>query len=96
MYKQKEQELSRVRDKNKRITEILTELEMREDLWEPSLTDSERPERALTVLDSEVTTLESRMNGGSGESLVLAYVVLSDSFIRVSQHFGLPFCIDQS
>ncbi|XP_062851720.1 cilia- and flagella-associated protein 43 [Trichomycterus rosablanca] len=55
VYKQKEQEISRVRDKNKRITEILTELEMQEKLWEPSLTDSERPERALTVMDLEIT-----------------------------------------
>ncbi|XP_072534295.1 cilia- and flagella-associated protein 43 isoform X2 [Salminus brasiliensis] len=54
VYKQKEQEISRVRDKNKRITEIMTELELKQILWEPTLTDSERPERALTVSDSEI------------------------------------------
>ncbi|XP_017552052.1 cilia- and flagella-associated protein 43 isoform X1 [Pygocentrus nattereri] len=54
VYKQKEQEISRVRDKNRRITEIMTELELQESLWEPTLTDNERPERALTVSDSEI------------------------------------------
>lgn len=54
VYKQKEQEINRVRDKNKRIREIMTELELQMSLWEPTLTDSERPERALTVSHSEV------------------------------------------
>ncbi|XP_022540288.2 cilia- and flagella-associated protein 43 isoform X1 [Astyanax mexicanus] len=54
VYKQKEQEISRVRDRNKRITDIMTELEVQEVLWEPTLTDNERPERALTVSDSEI------------------------------------------
>lgn len=55
VYKQKEQEINRVREKNKRISEIMTELDLSETLWEPQLTDNERPERALTVTDSEVT-----------------------------------------
>lgn len=55
VYKQKENEISRIRDKNKRITEIMSNLELQETLWEPSLADNERPERALTVSDSEVT-----------------------------------------
>ena len=44
-----------MREKNRRITEIMTELELQESLWETTLTDNERPERALTVSDSEVT-----------------------------------------
>ncbi|KAF4090507.1 hypothetical protein AMELA_G00052090 [Ameiurus melas] len=54
VYKQKKQEISRIRDKNKRITEIMSKLELQETLWEPTLTDNERPERALTVSDSEI------------------------------------------
>ncbi|MCI4376303.1 hypothetical protein PGIGA_G00187010 [Pangasianodon gigas] len=54
VYKQKEQEINRIRDKNKRITEIMSKLELQETLWEPTLTDNERPERALTVSDSEI------------------------------------------
>uniref|UniRef100_UPI003AAA87D7 cilia- and flagella-associated protein 43 n=1 Tax=Centroberyx gerrardi TaxID=166262 RepID=UPI003AAA87D7 len=53
-YRQKEQELNRVKDRNRRITEVMVELDMREKLWEPGLADSERPERALTVGDSEI------------------------------------------
>ncbi|XP_063047759.1 cilia- and flagella-associated protein 43 isoform X2 [Engraulis encrasicolus] len=54
VYKQKEQEIYRVREKNKRIMEIMTELDLKEALWEPTLTASERPERALMVEDSEI------------------------------------------
>lgn len=56
VYKQKEQEIGRIRDKNKRITEIMNKLELQETLWEPTLSNNERPERTLTVSDSEVTT----------------------------------------
>lgn len=55
VYKQKEQEINRVREKKKRISEIMTELDLSETLWEPNLTDNECPERALTVTDLEVT-----------------------------------------
>ncbi|KAK3553991.1 hypothetical protein QTP70_019034 [Hemibagrus guttatus] len=54
VYKQKEQEISRIRDKNKRIADIMSKLELQETLWEPTLSDNERPERALTVFDSEI------------------------------------------
>ncbi|XP_043110587.1 cilia- and flagella-associated protein 43 [Puntigrus tetrazona] len=54
VYMQKEQEIHRLREKNKRISEIMTELDLSETLWEPSLTDNECPERALTVTDSEI------------------------------------------
>lgn len=55
VHRQKVQELSRMRDRNKQIKEIMAELEINEKLWEPSLDDSEWPERLFTVDDSEVT-----------------------------------------
>ncbi|XP_051508041.1 cilia- and flagella-associated protein 43 [Myxocyprinus asiaticus] len=54
LYKQKDQEINRVREKNKRISEIMAELDLSETLWEPSLTDNECPERVLIVTDSEI------------------------------------------
>nr|XP_015203067.1 PREDICTED: cilia- and flagella-associated protein 43 [Lepisosteus oculatus] len=54
VYKQKEQEINRVMDRNKRILEIMAELDLKEKLWEPTLSYSERPERALTVEDAEI------------------------------------------
>lgn len=54
VHKQKEQEINRVKDKNRRIMEIMSELDHKMKLWEPSLSDNERPERALSVEDSEV------------------------------------------
>ena len=54
VYKQKEREMQRVCEKNKRITKIMAELDLKETLWEPKLSANERPERALTVDDSEV------------------------------------------
>ncbi|KAK2921789.1 hypothetical protein Q8A73_001274 [Channa argus] len=54
VHKQKVQELNRVRDRNRHIREIMQELDMNEKLWEPSLSNSEWPERMLTVDDSEI------------------------------------------
>ncbi|XP_029106891.1 cilia- and flagella-associated protein 43 isoform X2 [Scleropages formosus] len=53
VFKQKEQEISRVKERNKRIAEIMAELDLKGQLWEPTLTDIERPERDLVVLESE-------------------------------------------
>ncbi|XP_061084124.1 cilia- and flagella-associated protein 43 [Conger conger] len=54
VHKQKVQEINRVKEKNKRISEIMLELEMEEALWEPALSDGEKPELALTVSESEI------------------------------------------
>ncbi|KAM8859660.1 cilia- and flagella-associated protein 43 isoform 2-T2 [Spinachia spinachia] len=54
VYKQKVQELNRVKDRNRHITEIMLELDLREKLWEPGLTISEQPERLLAVDHSEI------------------------------------------
>ncbi|XP_018552334.1 LOW QUALITY PROTEIN: cilia- and flagella-associated protein 43 [Lates calcarifer] len=54
VHKQKVQEVSRVRDRNRHIRDIMLDLDMKEKLWEPSLTNSEWPERLLTVDDSEI------------------------------------------
>lgn len=55
LHRQKVQEVNRVRERNRHIREIMMELDMNEKLWEPSLTNSEQPERLLSVDDSEVT-----------------------------------------
>ncbi|XP_076599514.1 cilia- and flagella-associated protein 43 [Chaetodon auriga] len=55
VHRQKVQELNRVKERNRHIRGIVLELDMTEKLWEPSLTISERPERLLTVDDSEMT-----------------------------------------
>uniref|UniRef100_A0A8C8AIJ6 Cilia- and flagella-associated protein 43 n=1 Tax=Otus sunia TaxID=257818 RepID=A0A8C8AIJ6_9STRI len=53
--RQKEQEIARVKERNVRIREILAQLDLQVEVWEPALTDDEIPERALTVQDSEVS-----------------------------------------
>lgn len=55
VHRQKMQELNRVRDRNRHIRKIMLVLDMNETLWEPILSNSEWPERMLTVDDSEVT-----------------------------------------
>uniref|UniRef100_A0A8C5N2I0 Cilia- and flagella-associated protein 43 n=1 Tax=Leptobrachium leishanense TaxID=445787 RepID=A0A8C5N2I0_9ANUR len=52
--KQKNQEVSRVEERNQRILEIMAQLNVQEKILEPQYTDNEKPERALTVEDSEV------------------------------------------
>ncbi|XP_056147897.1 cilia- and flagella-associated protein 43 [Lampris incognitus] len=54
VYEQKQQEINRVKDKNKRIKEIMMKLDISEQLWEPSLSDNEQPEKTLTVEESEI------------------------------------------
>ncbi|XP_040905777.1 cilia- and flagella-associated protein 43 [Toxotes jaculatrix] len=55
VHRQKVQEFNRVKDRNRHIREIMLKLDMEEKLWEPSLTNSEWPERLFTVDDSEIT-----------------------------------------
>ncbi|OWK62341.1 Cilia- and flagella-associated protein 43 [Lonchura striata] len=54
VVQKKEQEIARVKERNLKIREILEQLELQVEVWEPVLTDDEMPERALTVQDSEI------------------------------------------
>lgn len=54
----KEQEISRVNERNVRISEILQQLELQEKIWVATFSDNEKPERALTVSESEVWYLK--------------------------------------
>ncbi|KAM6329855.1 cilia- and flagella-associated protein 43 isoform 2-T2 [Podargus strigoides] len=51
---QKEQEIARVKERYLRIQEIVAQLDLQVEVWEPALTDDEVPERVLTVQDSEI------------------------------------------
>ncbi|XP_068544544.1 cilia- and flagella-associated protein 43 isoform X2 [Anas acuta] len=52
--RQKEQEIARVKERNLKIQEILAQLDLQVEVWEPGLTDDEMPEQVLTVQDSEI------------------------------------------
>ncbi|XP_075065290.1 cilia- and flagella-associated protein 43 isoform X2 [Mixophyes fleayi] len=52
--RQKKQEVTRVNERNQRILEIMSELNIQEKLLQPQFTDNEKPERAFTVEDSEI------------------------------------------
>ncbi|XP_061602161.1 cilia- and flagella-associated protein 43 [Cololabis saira] len=54
LHRQKVQELKYIGDRNRRIRDIMLELDINQELWEPSLIDSEWPERVLTVDNSEI------------------------------------------
>ncbi|KAM9804149.1 LOW QUALITY PROTEIN: cilia- and flagella-associated protein 43 [Neosynchiropus ocellatus] len=56
VHRQKVREISHVRDRNRQIREIMAELELKEDLWEPEMTVSEMPERLFIVDDNEMET----------------------------------------
>ncbi|XP_040530043.1 cilia- and flagella-associated protein 43 isoform X3 [Gallus gallus] len=51
---QKEQEIARIKERNLRIREILAQLDLQVEVWEPGLTCDENPEQVLTVQDSEI------------------------------------------
>ncbi|XP_013915005.1 PREDICTED: cilia- and flagella-associated protein 43 [Thamnophis sirtalis] len=50
----KELEIARVKEKNIRISQIFNQLDIKEEIWVPTLTDNEKPERALVVQESEI------------------------------------------
>ena len=54
VYKQKEAEIKRVKEKNERIRKILGDLELSEKVFEPSLSVDEKPELLFEVKDDEV------------------------------------------
>ncbi|XP_064602614.1 cilia- and flagella-associated protein 43-like isoform X2 [Liolophura sinensis] len=53
-FVKKEQEIIKIKDKNKRIHKILEDLDLKEEVVEPELSSLEKPELLLTVDDSEV------------------------------------------
>lgn len=57
----KELEIARVKERNARISEILKQLDIHEEIWVPTLADNEKPERALVVLDAEVKYLKCKL-----------------------------------
>ncbi|XP_038127693.1 cilia- and flagella-associated protein 43-like [Cyprinodon tularosa] len=54
LHRGKLEVLRHVKDGNKRIRELMLKLDIEQKLWEPSLTDSEWPERLFTLDDSEI------------------------------------------
>ncbi|ERE78832.1 WD repeat-containing protein 96 [Cricetulus griseus] len=58
--KQKEIEIARVKEKNVRIGEIISDLELEEKVWQPVFEDCEKPERALVVEDDEASNARQR------------------------------------
>ncbi|XP_043568822.1 cilia- and flagella-associated protein 43 isoform X2 [Chiloscyllium plagiosum] len=54
-YKQKEVEMARVKDRTMRILEIMQQLDMDEEVWLPTMSNKELPEREFEVQDSEIT-----------------------------------------
>lgn len=81
-YKQKEIEISHVKERNVRIEEIIADLELEEKVWQPAFEDCEKPERALVVEDAEVQAshlIPSHVLGdltSSGLSILLSALVL--------------------
>ncbi|KAM6182221.1 cilia- and flagella-associated protein 43 [Erethizon dorsatum] len=53
-YQQKEFEISRVKERNVRIKEIISDLDLGEQVWQPEFEDCEKPERTFVVENSEI------------------------------------------
>lgn len=54
IFLKKEQEMAKMREKNKRIIKILSDLDLNEPVIDPEMSVMERPEQLLTVDDNEV------------------------------------------
>uniref|UniRef100_F7FJ43 Cilia- and flagella-associated protein 43 n=1 Tax=Monodelphis domestica TaxID=13616 RepID=F7FJ43_MONDO len=53
-FQQKKLEIKRVKEKNVRIREIIRDLQLGEEVWEPNIEDCEKPAIVLKVEDSEI------------------------------------------
>ncbi|XP_078007743.1 cilia- and flagella-associated protein 43-like [Phascolarctos cinereus] len=53
-FQQKMLEIARVRERNIRIQEIITNLELGEEVWQPEIEDCEKPDLILTVEEDEI------------------------------------------
>lgn len=56
VFAKKEQEISKIKEKNKRIVKILSDIDLDEPVFEPTFSVLEKPELLLTVEDSEVSS----------------------------------------
>lgn len=54
LYQKKEMEISRIKEKNKRIAQIIDDLTSDEEMFHPEMNFQEKPELLLVVQDSEV------------------------------------------
>ncbi|XP_033633066.1 cilia- and flagella-associated protein 43-like isoform X1 [Asterias rubens] len=54
IFRAREQEIGRINDRNLRIMKIMEDLSSKEKVWKPQMDDDEKPEKLLTVEDSEV------------------------------------------
>ncbi|GFO10121.1 cilia- and flagella-associated protein 43-like isoform x2 [Plakobranchus ocellatus] len=54
VFAKKEQEIAKVKEKNKRITKIVNDLSLDDSVTEPSMSVAEKPEMLLEVADSEI------------------------------------------
>jgi len=59
VFAKKELELTKIREKNKRVKKILDDLGVQEPVYEPEMGSIEKPEMLLTTTDDEVTTFSS-------------------------------------
>ncbi|XP_036592448.1 cilia- and flagella-associated protein 43-like [Trichosurus vulpecula] len=53
-FQQKKLAIAHVREKNIRLREIIEDLELGEDVWQPEIEDCEKPDLILTVADDEI------------------------------------------
>ena len=55
VYRAREQEITRIGDRNQRILKIMVDLSSKDEVWKPQMDADEKPEKLLTVEDSEVS-----------------------------------------
>jgi hypothetical protein len=60
LFIKKEQEIGKIKEKNKRIRKIIADLDFAEEVIEPSMGVAEKPETLLTVEDDEVMSYSNK------------------------------------
>ena len=73
VFVKKEQEIAKIKEKNKRIHKIIADLEVIEDVIEPSMSVAEKPESLLEVQDDEVSLKQCCCKQESGTRIVQSF-----------------------
>ena len=61
VFQRKEQEIVKIKEKNKRIRKIIEDLGLQDDVFEPEMGVIEKPEMLLTTTDDEVINIYQEM-----------------------------------
>ena len=85
VYQRKQQELIKIRERNSRIKQINSDLDDQSPVWEPDLTEKEKPQLLFEVKDSEVSVPSSNHSTPTDNSTMVCVQVSVERYYTPEQ-----------